>query len=97
MSKQAYREKFEAQLQEWDAQLDLMKARASKLKADAKIEFEGQLTALQQKRQQAIAKLEDLSQRSEDAWDDLKAGTERAWSELAKAMDSIAVRFKSDA
>lgn len=97
MSNQAYREKFEAQLQEWDAQLDLMKARASTLKADAKIEFEGQLTALQQKRREASAKLEDLSQRGEDAWEDLKAGTEGAWSELANAMDSIAARFKSNA
>ncbi|MGH8575395.1 MAG: coiled coil domain-containing protein [Gammaproteobacteria bacterium] len=97
MLNQAYREKLEAQLQEWDAQLDLMKARASKLKADTKIEFESQLTALQQKRREAIARLEDLSQRGEGAWEDLKAGTEGAWRELADAMDSIAARFKTNA
>ncbi len=94
MSKQAYQEKLEAQLREWDARLDLLKAKAEAFGADAKIEFETQIAALQQKRHEAQAKLAELGERSEAAWEDLKEGTERAWSELAKATESFTSRFK---
>ncbi|MGH8507727.1 MAG: coiled coil domain-containing protein [Gammaproteobacteria bacterium] len=94
MSKQAYQEKLEAQLREWDARLDLVKAKAASLGADAKIEFEIQLAALQQRRHEAQAKLAELRERSEGAWEDVKEGTERAWSELVKATESFVSRFK---
>lgn len=94
MSKQAYQEKLEAQLAEWDARLDLIKAKAKGLEGEAKIEYENQLQALQHQRQEALARLKDLRRRSELAWEDLKDGTERAWGELGKAMESFASRFK---
>lgn len=94
MSKQAYQEKLEAQLQEWDARLDLIKAKAKGLQAEAKIEYESQLAALEQNRDEAQAKLADLRQRGEAAWEDLKEGTERAWGEFGRAMESFASRFK---
>lgn len=37
--RKAYEEKCDAQLQEWNAQIDLLKARADKAKAEAKIEY----------------------------------------------------------
>ncbi len=94
MSKQAYQEKLEAQLAEWDAKLGLIIAKAKNLKADARIEYERQYTALQQKRQEALVKLEDLYKRGEDAWEDLKEGTEKAWGEFGMAMESFISRFK---
>ncbi|MGH8653550.1 MAG: coiled coil domain-containing protein [Gammaproteobacteria bacterium] len=94
MSKQAYCEKLEAQLREWDARLDLIKAKAKGLQAEGKIEYESQIQALQHQRQEALARLEDLSKRSELAWEDLKDGTERAWGEFGKAMESFTSRFK---
>jgi hypothetical protein len=94
MSKQAYQEKLEAQLAEWDAQLDLIKAKAKNLQADAKLEYERQIAALQQKRAEALAKLEDLYKRGEDAWEDLKEGTEKAWGEMGQAMERFVSRFK---
>jgi hypothetical protein len=35
-SKKAYQEKMEAQLKEWSARIDLLKAKADKAKAEAK-------------------------------------------------------------
>ncbi|MGH8613097.1 MAG: coiled coil domain-containing protein [Gammaproteobacteria bacterium] len=94
MSKQAYQEKLEAQLAEWDARLHLIKAKAKGLQAEAKIEYERQLAALERNRDEAEAKLADLRQRGEAAWEDLKEGTERAWGEFGRAMESFASRFK---
>ena len=92
--KQSYLEMFEGQLREWDARLDFIKAKAGSLKADAKIEFQRQLVTLQQKRQEAGAKLEDLYTRTDVAWDDLKEGTETAWRDLWRAMERVAARFR---
>ena len=94
MSKQAYQEKLEATHSEWDAKLDLIKAKAKNLQADARIKYERQFETLQQRRHEALTRLEDLRKRSEAAWEDLKEGTERAWSELAKATESFVSRFK---
>ncbi len=94
MSKQAYCEKLEAQLREWDARLDLIKAKAKGLQAEAKIEYESQIQALQHQRQEAVARLEELRKRNELAWEDLKDGTERAWDQFGKAMESFTSRFK---
>ena len=37
--RKAYIEKLEAQLEEWDAKIDLLKAKSKKAKAEAKIEY----------------------------------------------------------
>ena len=93
-SKKAYQEMLEAQLKEWDAKIDLMRAKAEKMQAEVKIEFENQLQALRAKRDEANAKLRDLQKRSEDAWEDLREGTQKAWDEFSKAAEKFFSRFK---
>ena len=93
-TKEAYRKKLEAQLRQWDAKLDLWSASAQKATADARIRYENELEALKVKRAAAHRKLEELGQRSEDAWGDMRDAMETAWDEMGKAMDKVAARFK---
>jgi len=44
--KEAYQEKFDAQLREWSAKIDELKAKADQAKAEAKIEYYEQIEAL---------------------------------------------------
>ena len=90
----SYPEMFEAQLWEWDLRLDLVKAKAENLNADAKLEFDRQLAALQRKRNEALAEFEDLHTRGDVAWNEVKESTERVWSEWVEAMESFASRFR---
>ncbi|MBI5751720.1 MAG: DUF2934 domain-containing protein [Hydrogenophilales bacterium] len=93
-AKQAFQQKLEAQLKDWDAKLDELKAKAREAKAELRADYEKQLETLSGKRTVAHAKLQELRLRTEDAWEDLKGGTERAWDEMRKALDQITSRFK---
>jgi len=80
--KDAYLEKMEAQLREWGAKIDELKAKADKAEAGAKIEGMKQLDSLKAKRDAAQSKLGEIKAAGEEAWEILKTGVESAWSEL---------------
>jgi len=93
-AKEAFQEKLETQLREWDKKLDGLKGKAKKAKADLRHDLEAQLEALRAQRAAAHDKLQELRQRSENAWEDLKEGAENTWDEMQKAIDSIVARFR---
>ena len=93
-TKEAYRKRLEAQLAQWDANLDLWSANAKKATADARIKYENELEILKGKRAAARKKLDELGKRSENAWEDMKDGVEKVWDDMGKAMDKVAARFK---
>ncbi|MHB8882816.1 MAG: sll1863 family stress response protein [Thermodesulfovibrionales bacterium] len=92
--RKAYEEKLDAQIEEWNAQIALFKARADKAKAEAKIEYYKTIEALQQKQNEARAKLQELKTAGDEAWEDLKTGAEKAWDEVKTAFHSASSKFK---
>ena len=94
--RKAYEEKLDAQLDEWKAQIDLLKARAGKGKAEAKIEYYKTIEALQQKQDEAATKLHELKTSGDEAWENLKTGAEKAWDEVKAAFHSAASKFKGE-
>ena len=92
--RKAYEEKLDAQLEEWNAQIALLKARADKAKAEARIEYNKSIEALQHRQDEARAKLRELKTSSDEAWEDIKASAEKVWDEVKAAFHSAASRFK---
>lgn len=92
--RKAYEEKLDAQFEEWNAQIALLKARADKSKAEAKIEYYKTIETLQQKKDGARTKLDELKTAGDEAWEDLKTGAEKAWDEVKTAFHSAAAKFK---
>jgi hypothetical protein len=92
--RKAYEEKLDAQLEEWSAQIALLKARADKAKAEAKIEYYKTIEALQQRQDEAGTKLHELKTAGDEAWEDLKTGAEKAWTEVKAAFHDAASKFK---
>lgn len=92
--KEAYQNKLRARLDEWDADIRKLKARAERAKADIQIDYHKQLTSLEAKRKEAADRLDELEEASEDAWVDLKAGIEQAWDSLGDALKTARSRFK---
>jgi uncharacterized coiled-coil DUF342 family protein len=92
--KESYRQKLKAQLDQWSAEIDKIKARADKADADVKLEYSEQIEDLRVKQQAAKEKLAGLLSASDDAWEDLKAGVESAWLTLGEAIDRAAARIK---
>lgn len=89
-----YQQKIEAQLDEWSAEIDKMKAKAAKAEADAQLAYKDRITELRQKQQVALEKLQEFREAGEDAWEDLKAGVELAWDSLGEALNSAKTRSK---
>jgi hypothetical protein len=92
--RKAYEEKLDAQLKEWSAQIELLKAKTDNAKADAKIEYYKTIEALQSKQNEAKAKLRELKTAGDAAWEDLKTGAEKAWAEVKAAYHEASSRFK---
>ncbi len=93
-AKEAFQEKLEKQLREWDKKLDDMKGKTKKAKVDLRHDLDTQLEALRAQRVVAQDKLQELGQRSENAWEDMKEGAEKIWGEMQKTIESIVVRFR---
>ena len=92
--KSAYREKLEARLDQWRAEIDKLQAKAAEASADARKEYEDQVDELRKQQDAAREKLKELDKASDDAWEDLKAGFEKAWDNLGDAVESARERFK---
>ncbi|MDF1722824.1 MAG: hypothetical protein P1U65_19285 [Minwuia sp.] len=92
--KDAYVQKLQAQLDEWNGEIDKLKARADGAEADAKIAYYQHIDKLRAEQLEAREKLSELQQASDTAWEDLKAGIENAWDDLESAMKRAASRFK---
>ena len=91
--KQAYTEKYKAQIAEWEADVDKLKAKAAGASAEARIEYEEQLEALRQKTADQRRKLDELQQAGEDVVDELSKGFEAAWHELTSTWQNIKAKL----
>lgn len=87
--KSAYKEKALAEMQEWDAKADLLKAKGSNMAADAKLEFEKQYEAIAEKKAELAAYLDELSDKADDTWDDFKDEAEEKWNKLASSVKNF--------
>lgn len=93
-TKKAYEEKLQAQLDEWNAEIEKLKAKADKAEADARIEYYEQIEKLREQQREAQSRLDEFRRAGEDAWEDLKAGIENARDSLGKAVKTAAARFE---
>lgn len=92
--KESYEKKLQAQLDEWSAEIDQLKAKADKASADAQIEYSRQVEELQARQEEAKRKLAELREAGDGAWEDLKAGAENARDALGSALESARARFR---
>ena len=88
-------QKFKAQLEEWKADIDKLKARAKGASADAQIEMQKGIDALDVRVTEAGAKLDELSAAGADAWEGLKKNVDNTWEGLKTSMQDALEKLKS--
>jgi hypothetical protein len=93
-TKDAYKQKIEAELELAQAQLAVFKARGKNLTADARIRHARQVDDLEQKADATRAKLKELDEAGEDTWELLKDGVENIWGALQSALNDTVTNFK---
>ncbi len=89
-----YQQKKEAQLNEWQADIDKIKAKTSMASADVQIEMNKQIDVLEKKIDEGKAKLSDLADAADDMYESAKEGVESAWDSLKTTLSSAASKFK---
>ncbi len=93
-TKEAYKQKIEAELELAQAKLAELKAEAKIAGADARIQYDKQIEALEQGIDATEAKLKELGDAGEEAWQQLKAGVDSAWGTVTAAVQEAAAKFK---
>ena len=86
---------MEAQLKEISAKLEVYKAKAARLSADAKIEIEKEIAKLRPMQETTRSKLAELKAASSERWEELKVGLDKAWTDLTTAVERVARRSGS--
>lgn len=92
---EAYRQKFEAQIEELNARLAVVRAQAKRLAADAQIVAHEELADTDRKLAELQARLTALRSAGDGAWQDMKGGVESAWRDVNQAAGRALQRFGS--
>jgi Skp family chaperone for outer membrane proteins len=92
--KKQHEQKLQAQLDEWDAEIDKLKARAKNMQADGKLAYEKEIKKLSALKDTASDKLTEFKGYGEDAWEDINIGLHDAINSLDNAFKSATSRLK---
>ena len=80
-----YRQKYEAQIHEWSAKMDVMHARAEMLSVQAKLDAKPRLDAVRAKMEAAKIRAQEIQTATDLQWEEVKASIERAWADTVGA------------
>ncbi len=90
----AYKEKMAAQLKEWDAQINLLEAKAGKLSADLKLKRAEEIVQLRARQNAASEKMKELEEATGEAWEEVKLTADIVWEELKAGVTAAQQKFK---
>ncbi|HAF44273.1 MAG TPA: hypothetical protein DCK83_04835 [Gallionellaceae bacterium] len=90
----AYKQKREAQLNEWSAQLNLMEAKLENVGADMRVKRAEQIQALRNQQRGASEKMQELGKASGEAWEEVKSTADKIWDDLKSGMAEAHSKFK---
>lgn len=95
-NREAYIQKLKAKIDEWNADIDKLLAKAKQAKAEKEVEYRELIETLRAKRSELESKLEQVQQASESTWQDLKKGFETSWEALKEGYAAAKARFERD-
>jgi len=81
-TKDAYKKKIEAELELVQANLQVLKAKAKNTVADMRINYDKEISTIEENYAIMQSKLNELAKSSEGAWEHLKEEIERSWTSL---------------
>jgi len=88
-TRELYEQRTAARLDEWQAKMQALKAKTTRVSADAQIGAREQLEKLHDKSDEMKEKLKDLKSKSSDNWEDAKQHLESSMSEFETALKGL--------
>ena len=93
-TRELYMMKLQGKLDEWNAEIDRLEARAKDVGADLRQDYADQLATLRAERDKLAEKMENLQNAGDSAFEEVKAGFDRAWRELDESLRLAAERMR---
>ena len=93
-TKEAYKQKIDAEVELAQAKLSELRAKAKISAADARIKYGRQIDDLELRVEATKAKLKELGEANEDAWEHLKEEVESAWEVLRDGVRDVGAKLK---
>lgn len=85
-TREAYRDKYEAQLKVWGAKVDVIKAQAQVVTAQAKIDLAPQVNAVHEKLEAVKTTLGHIALATDDRWNELKIDADKLWHDMEASL-----------
>jgi hypothetical protein len=92
--KDTYKEKMQAQLDEWKEEVGKLKEKAAGISAEAKAEINIKIQGLEEKMNEGKTKLEELADATEDAWENVKVGLDSLWNSVKQTIQETVDKIK---
>lgn len=93
-NKKSYHQKKKAQLDQWMAKIDVLKAKSKKISTDWQLQLNEHIKILERKTEDAAEKLSVLKNASEGAWGSIKEGIDSAWGSMKSSFDDVNAKFQ---
>lgn len=93
-AREIYKQKYEAQMHEWAAKLDVMKAKSEKMTAQAKLDLLPHIDAASTKLDAAKARLEEITAATEDKWNEVVDRVELGWKDVQASVEGAYAAMK---
>ncbi len=93
-TRDGYVQKLKAQIDDWNADISKLEAKAGQAAADARIKYEQSLDSLRAERDQVSNKLEQIQESSEDAWEGFQDSAEDLWERSKAAFAAAKAEFE---
>lgn len=90
---EAYREKMNTQLKEWNSQINLLEAKIANLSADARVKRIKEVQVLRAKLHVVSYKMETLGKDSGESWEEVKLATDKLWNDLKSGLANAQSKF----
>jgi outer membrane murein-binding lipoprotein Lpp len=93
-ARRSYQERIGAELKEWAAKVDHLKAEVEKSGAELGRMFEKQIEILRDKQKGALRRLSTLKRSREEKWEEFRTGLERSLDDLKQTLDHTLSTFR---
>ena len=87
ISREEYVQKLKAQLDEWNIEAAKWEAKAKIAQADMRAEYERQLAAYRQRRDEGLRRMNEIQAASGEAWVEIMRGADDAWKRMQDAFN----------
>lgn len=78
-TREEYLQKLKSQLDQWNADIKVLEAKAEEAQAQAAAEYHKQLDSLRSMRDDATKRYAEIQDATTDAWHEIMKATDRAW------------------